>query len=930
LPALRSEREAEIVEELARQLDDAYRDALNAGMTEAEARASAERHIPDWEELGRQLATSPRQRLSAPERWQQRGDDWVVDTHGRFTLVASLRQDLVYACRMMRQNRGFTLVAVLSLALGIGANTAIFSVINALLFRRLPVPHPEQLITVSDPEASGMGTGIENGERSLFSYHEFEGFRDHNDVLSGVLAFSSAMQLARVATSDAEDGRDVGVMMVSGTFFPTLGIEPAAGRLFGLEVDAARMANPVAVVSDAFWRVRLQADPRALGRPIWIGRAAFTVIGVLRPFFTGLVVGNAPDVYVPLTMQPLVVPGRDWLAQPAGTASRTIFLHVVGRLKPGVSLAQASASLEVTFHQGLDAEAALITDAGRRRELTAAHLAVRDARHGLSPLRGEYRRPLVVVMVLVGLLLLLACANVANLLLARAAGRRRELALRVALGAGRARLVRQLLTESLMLAGFGAIIGAWLGALGVSGLLRLVSSDSTPVPLDTHLDGAVLAFTVGVTLVTGLLFGLAPAIRATRLDLNAALRGAAANVAGAGRGAGRWPLGKTLAAAQVALSLLLLVTAGLFVRSLQNLASVRLGYDAEHVLMFEIDPTVSGYTSATVRPLYEDLLAKLATLPGVLSVSLSANGAFYGSDSGDDVSFPDYPIPAGVTTSARFDRVGPGYFSTLGIPVLMGRDVAPQDSTGVRSCWLGQTMTRHFFGKDNPIGQRMVIHYSFGDGGCEIRGVVADARTQSVRSELKPRFYMPFFGDVTKPTSAVFELRVAGAPDAVAADARRILTATNAALPAPRFRTVLEMVDLGLARDRLTAQLSSMFGVLALLLAAIGLYGVLSYSITLRVNEIGVRMALGAGRGNILRLVLADAVLIAGIGATVGIAGAIGATRLIGAMLFGLSARDPLTLLGSLAVLLTVAVLAAAMPAWRASRTDPIQALRSE
>jgi predicted permease len=850
--------------------------------------------------------------------------------HGRFTLAASLRQDLVYACRTMRKNPGFTLVAVLSLALGIGANTAIFSVINALLFRTLPLPHPEQLVTISDPDASGMGTGIENGERSLFSYHEFEGFRDHTDVLSGVLAFNSDALVARVATSDAEEGRDAGVTMVSGTFFPTLGIEPAAGRLFGVEVDAARMANPVAVVSDAFWRIRLHADPRALGRPIRIDRAVFTVIGVLRPAFTGLVVGDAPDVYVPLTMQQVVVPGRDWLTQPAGNASRTIFLHVVGRLKPGVSLAQAGASLEVTFHQGLDAEAALIPDASRRRELTAAHLAVRDARHGLSPLRGEYRRPLLVVMGLVGLLLLLACANVANLLLARATGRQLELALRVALGAGRARLIRQLLTESLVLAAFGAVVGVWLGALGVGGLLRLVSSDSTPVPLDAHLEGAVLAFTAGVTLVTGLLFGLAPAIRATRLDLNAVIRGAAANVAGSGRAAGRWPLGKTLAAAQVALSLPLLVTAALFVRSLQNLASVRLGYDAEHLLMFEIDPIASGYTSATVRPLYEDLLAGLATAPGVRSVSLSANGAFYGSDSGDDVSFPGYPIPDGATTTARFDRVGPGYFSTLGIPVLMGRDVAQQDSTGARSCWLGQTMTRHFFGKDNPIGRRMVIHYSFGDGECEIRGVVADARTNSVRDQLKPRFYMPFFGDVTKPTAAVFELRVAGAPNAVAPDVRRILTATSAAFQAPRFRTVLEMVDLGLARERMTARLSSLFGVLALLLAAIGLYGVLSYSVTLRVNEIGVRMALGAGRGNILGLVLTEAALIAGLGATVGIAGAIGAARLIGAMLFGLSARDPLTLSGSLAVLLVVAALAAAIPAWRASRTDPIQALRSE
>jgi predicted permease len=930
LPTLRREREAEIVEELARQLDDAYRDAVNAGATPAEARTHAERHIADWTQLARQLSASPRERLPASARWQERADDRVLDTRGRFTLAASVRQDLLYAGRVLRQSPAVTLVAVLSLALGIGANTAIFSVINALLFRTLPVTHPQELVALSDPESSGMMVGVENGERSLFSYHEYENFRDHPDVLSAVIAFNSSSLTTPVATDDTDAGPVAAISMVSGTFFPTLGVEPAVGRLFGTEVDAARMGNPVAVVSNAFWRRRLQADPNAVGHTIRLSRTTFTVIGILPPAFTGLVVGEAPDVYVPLTMQQAVMPGRDWLTQPPGTSRRTMFLHVVGRLKPAVSLAQANASLDATFHQGIEAEAALIADADRRRQLADAHVVAKDARHGLSPLRGEFRQPLMVLMALVALLLLLACANVANLLLARATGRRRELALRVALGASRARLLRQLLVESLVLAALGAIAGVWLGTLGVHGLLRLVSEDSTPVPLDAHLDGAVLAFTVGVTLVTGLLFGLAPALRATQLDLNVVLRGAAANLAGAGRGAGRWPLGKTLAAAQVALSLLLLVTAGLFVRSLQNLASVPLGYDAGHILMFSLDPTTRGYSPATIGPFFEQLLAKLTTVRGVRSASLSGNGLFYGGDSGDDVSFPDSQIPAGLDMSARFDLVGPAYFSTIGIPILAGPDVEPRDSTGVRPCWLNQTMARHFFQKDSPIGRRMVIHYSFGDGECEIRGVVADARANSLRAELKPRFYQPFFGDITKPTSAVIELRVAGEPAAVSGDVRRVIHDVNEALPSPRFHTVPELIDLGLVQDRLTARLSSLFGALALLLAAIGLYGVLSYSVTRRVGEIGVRMALGAERVNILTLVLGEALLITGIGAVVGLVGALGATRLVSTMLFGLSARDPLALSGGLALLLVTAVLAATMPAWRASRIDPIQALRSE
>jgi predicted permease len=930
LPDLRREREAEIVEDLARQLDEAYREALSAGASDAEAQTRAEQHVANWDDLSRQIGASAHGRLAAAERWHERADDRVIASDGRRSLIAEVRQDLFYAWRVMRQSPGVTLIAALSLALGIGANTAIFSVMNGLLFRPLPVTHAENLVSISDPEAGGMGVGIENGERSLFSNHEYEGLRDRNDVLASTFAFSSDVVLAPVAVSAADEGEPAAITLASGTFFPTLGVEPAAGRLFGADVDAERMANPVVVLSDAFWRRRLQADPNVLGRTIRIRQTTFTVIGRVPATFTGLVVGDAPDLYVPLTMQQAVVPGSDWLTQPPGVARRTMFLHVVGRLKPGVTLGRADASLNVTFKQNLSEEAAAIADLGRRKTLLDAHVTVRDARYGLSPLRGEYKESLLVLMGLVGLLLLLACANVANLLLARATGRRRELALRVALGAGRARLIRQLLTESLVLAAVGAAVGLWLSRLGVSGLLRLVSADSGPLPLDAHIDAVVLTFTAAITVLTGVLFGLAPALRATRLDLNVVLRGAAANVAGSGRGGGRWPIVKTLAAVQVAVSLLLLVTAGLFVRSLQNLAAVPLGYEADHLLMFRINPVANGYSAGAVASLYDDLLAKFATVPGVRRATLSENGLFYGSDSGDDVSFPDDTLPDGLDMTGRFDNVGPGYFATIGIPIVAGRDVEVQDANGPRSCWLGETMRSRFFQKRDPIGHRMVVHYSFGDGDCVIRGVVGDARTNQLRGKLPARFYQAYFSAFTKPTSAIFELRLAGSPLSVSADVRQIMHRTNALFPAPTFHSVSDLVDLGLVSDRLTARLSTFFGALALVMAAIGLYGVLSYSVTRRVSEIGVRMALGAGRSRILRLIVGEALVIAAAGGAAGLAGSLAATRLLQALLFNLSPRDPLTFASGVSVLLAVAVVSAAAPAWRASRTDPIVALHME
>ena len=779
LAALREARQAEIVEDLARQLDDAYREALGSGATESEARTRAEQHVADWDALGRQLSGSRRERITPADRWTREAADRSLDVHQRLTFGAQLRQDLLYGMRALGHHKGLTAVAVVSLALGIGANTALFSVMHALLFRPLPVRAPEELVGISDPATDGVMTGVENGERSLFSYHEFEGLRDHSRTLTGLFAFSSSPHMVPVATSATAEGRNAAVVMTSGDYFSTLGVDAALGRVFGPDVDRARLAAPDAVVSYAFWRDRLHQDPNAVGRVIHVRRAALTIVGVLPASFTGIVVGVAPDIWVPLTMQEAVVPGQDWLTQPPGTARRVMFLHVAGRLPPGGGFAQANSALDLTFHQNLEEEGAGIADAERRRELLDAKIVLKRIEHGMSPLRSEYSEPLGVLMALVGLLLLLACANVANLLLSRATGRERELAVRVALGAGRTRLIRQLLTESLLLAAIGAAVGLLVAFAGSRLLLQLVSGTSTPVPLDARLDAPVLAFTAGVTLLTGLLFGLAPALRATRPDLNVVLRGTAHNISG-GRRPGRWPLARILVGAQVALSLILLVIAGLFVRSLQNLSAVPLGYEATHFVMFRLSPASNGYKQAAIRPLFEDLLHKMGAIPGVRSVSLSSHGLFYGGDSADEVTFLGYTPAPGLNTSVRLDFVGPRYFETLGVLVRLGRDVDAQD--GPLGAWMNESMSRYFFKDENPVGRKVTVHYSFGDETYEIRGVVADARGNSLRGEIYRRLYVPYFGAITKPTDAIFEVRTAADPAAVVPQVRRLVQATDSSL----------------------------------------------------------------------------------------------------------------------------------------------------
>ncbi|MGB7589825.1 MAG: ABC transporter permease [Terriglobia bacterium] len=813
----------------------------------------------------------------------------------------TLLQDLRYGVRMLAKNPGFTAVAVLTLALGIGANTAIFTVINSVLLSTLPVKDPRQLVVLTDPDSHGMNVGNNSGDRELLTYPEFQELRERNQVFSGILAADSNVPKLMVAVEGSEqssEGAPAYVGMVSGSYFSVLGVNAILGRTFTTEVDKLRDANPVAVISYTFWRSRFGGKPSVLGRRIRIRRASYEIIGVAPPRFFGETVGFAPDIWVPLTMQAEIFPGQDWLSLEKNPIEKTMWLQVMARLKPGVSVAQAKASINVTFQQLLRSQIGSGMSANDRRDFLNQRIALVDGSHGASTLRDEFGKPLLILMGVVGLVLLIACANVANLLLARAASRQKEIAVRVALGAGPARLFRQLLTESVLLAAMGGALGLLLADWADAVLLRLVSRGAAPVPLDIHPDAKILAFTLLLSLLTGILFGLAPAFRVARLDLNSILKGTSRGVVGSVAQGGRVSAGKILVVVQVALSLLLLTVAGLFVHSFRKLAEVKLGYDRDHLLLFRVDPVTAGYKGTAIAQLYRDMLERIRAIQEM---------------------------------NARFDHVGPNYFSTIGIPVLLGRELGPQDEgNGQRVGVINQTMARYYFGDANPIGRRIWDMFPTTHTAFVVVGVVGDAKYNSVRENTPRRFYVPFFNPIGDPASASVEVRAIGNPSAVGSAVREAVKQTAMSLPPIEIHTMTELVGESLTRDRMITALSGFFGALAVLLACVGIYGIMAYAVAGRTNEIGIRMALGAQRGNILWSVLRESLLLVLIGAAIGLPAVIGAAKLITSLLFGLTPADPVALTLAIALMFAVSALASYIPARRAAKVDPMVALRYE
>ncbi len=843
--------------------------------------------------------------------------------------IETVAKDIRYACRQFARNPVFAAVAVLSLALAIGADTAIFHVLDAALLKSLPVPHPENLVMLTDPEHSFVYDGMQTGQRYFLTYPEFVALRDRTRTLTALCASETQLDRwsIRIAGGSREEGRG---RLLSENYFSVMGVEPAAGRVFTQSDASGIGSDPYAVLSYNYWQRRFGGSPAALGTRIQLYGTTVTVIGVAQRGFRGETVGDDPDFWLPTLMQPLVMPGRDWLHEdPRGPAEKVMWLHVFGRLKPGVTVAAAQAELSVLFH-GIIAAAypETMPPASRERALNQTIL-VHHASSGAFESRAELSQRLEILLALSSLVLLIACANIANLLLARATARCREVGIRLSIGAGKARLVRQFLTESLLLSLLGGMAGIVTASAGSRLLTALLSDSADPLQLATGYDPRMLAFAGTITLLTGLLFGLIPALRATRVDINDSLKESRHGVTSSGK---RLTLAKALVVAQVALCLMLVTGAGLFIQTLLNLQKVRLGYPKEKLLEIEVDGLTGGYKGPRLANLYHTIADRIARVPEVRGVTYSHNGLFAGHEQGDLVEVEGYTPQSESDRAARLDVVGPGYFSTIGIPIIAGRDIGPQDKAlSPRVCVINESFAKRYFANRNPLGRHVIDVWDDARVVMEVVGVARDARDHNLRENVRPRFYSPIdqgLGEITPNVN--FEIRTYGEPERLAAAVRKAVLEINPDLPVTTARPLDQMIASFNAQPRLIAQLCAIFGAIALVLAAIGVYGVLSHNVARRTNEIGIRMALGASAGGVVRMILRETGWMIGFGLVAGTMAATGAARLIATQLFGLSPVDPLTIAVAVTTLAFTALLAGAIPAMRAARVNPVSALRHE
>jgi predicted permease len=842
--------------------------------------------------------------------------------------IETLFKDLRYATRQFTRNPVFTLVAVASLAIGIGANTAIFSVMNAAMLKSLPVRDPQTLVMLTDPNQSGVSSGLTTGDRGMLTYPEFAQIRDHSTTLASLCAAQSQLNRLqlRIGGGPVEEARG---KLVSEEYFSVLGIDSAIGRVFTRDDAKGPGQDPYAVISYDYWQKRFGGNVSVLGTPIKMLGASLTVIGVAAPGFTGESVGDHPDFWMPMMMQPVVMPGRDWLHEDLSkNLEKVMWLHVFGRLKPGVAQARAQTEMDVLFRGIIENGYPTTLDAETRKQAFDQHIKLHDARTGTFGGRDDFAQQLLVLLGASAVVLFIACINVANLLLARAAARAKEVGVRLSIGASRIRLVRQFLTESLVLSVLGGIVGVFLAWGASRALVLLLAERREDFALAPGLDWRVMAFTAAVTFLTGIVFGLVPALRSTRVNLNDSLRDSGRVTASGGR----LNLAKGLVIAQVALSLLLVAGAGLFLRTLWNLQSVGLGYAKEHVLMVTADGVSAGYKGPQLSNLWRDVTERLRALPGVQGATYSINGLFSGSESADEIDVEGFTPSKDNEKFSRFDMVGPQYFSTVGIPMLLGRELGQQDTAASPPvCVINEAFAKRFFNGRNPIGRH--ITQKFGDTKkvMEIVGVAKNARDHRLRGEVPPRFYFPGDQGLQGPNEyAIFEIRTAGDPAQMIAAVRKTILSVNEDLPVDGARPLVESVDRSNAQPRMVARLCSIFGVMALLLAATGLYGVLSYGVARRTNEIGIRMALGAGKGRVIQMILRETGVMITIGVVTGVVLTAIGVQLVKSKLYGLGALDPLAVTVAVAILGVVALIAGYIPAARAAKVNPTQALRHE
>jgi len=828
-------------------------------------------------------------------------------------------QDLRYAVRTLRKSPLFSAVAVLSLALGIGANTAIFTLINQLLLEMLPVRNPEELVLFT---ARGQHYGSNTGPNSI-SYPMYTDFRDKNEVFQGMFCrYGSGMSLSYGGRTELVMGE-----LVSGNYFPVLGVGAAVGRVFTAQDDLIQGGHPLAVLGYGYWQSRFGGDPGVIGSKVVVNGYPLTIVGVSRQGFDGVEPGYSVQIRIPMMMKHEIT-GRQFYSL---NNRRGRFAQVFGRLKPGVSLERAKAGLQPLFHQVLEMEvkekAFARAAEDTRRNFLRMSMDLLPASKGRSFLRQQFTNPLLALMAMVGLVLLIACSNVANLMIARASARQKEIAVRLALGAGRARLMSQLLQESLLLSLAGGALGVGLAILIDRALLGFLPQGITPSTLSAIPDWRVLGFTLAISVLTGVLFGLAPALQSTRPQLAGTLKDQAGSVVG-GTAVG---LRKALVVAQVALSLMLLIGAGLFAQSLNNLKGVNPGFQTENLLSFFVNPTINGYPIERSREFYRQLTERLQQIPGVSGVTLAVMALLDGNEWDSSVTVEGYAAKQGEWIDPHMQFVSPGFFPTMGIPVLLGRDFTARDDKGSPPVAIvNQRFADRYFAGRSPIG------YHVGMGGdpgtktdIEIVGVVRDTRYESLRDEVPYEMYRPYRQMDFVQGMTVYA-RAAGDPAAVFAAMREAVRQVDANVPVNRVRTLNQQIDKSLMSERLLASLSGVFGGLATLLAAIGLYGVMAYMVVRRTREIGIRMALGAAGTSVIWLVMREVLLLAAGGVAIGLAAAWGATRWISTQLFGIQPTDVLTMLAAALGIAAVAAAAGYLPARRAVGIDPMRALRWE
>ena len=887
-------------------------------------------HLHLLTEQGIRRGMSPEEARSAARR--QFGNIPLLQQSRRemrsIVSLANLGRDLRFAARQLRRSPSLAITAVVSLALGIGANTAIFTIAKKVLLDSLPVKNPQDLRLLTwvsghqqpvPPVWGDVGTAEGGGWRSTaFSYPVLEELRKKTEVFADLIAFKPIPLTVTVdGIPELIDGE-----MVSGNAFSGLGVEPLLGRPLMAADDAAPGKGPVAVISEGYWTERLGRSSSVLGKTILVNGVPVTVVGVSPAKFTGLQMGQETRIYVPLTMQPLLVP-REQMTESGSTSllnnPQSWWVLILARLRPDVPEARAQAALDLVLRQKA------MADLPRARGMDQFHLRLEPGDRGLDYLQSEFAKSLYVLFALAGLVLLLACVNLANLLLARAATRQREMSTRLALGARRMHILRQVLTESLLLSTMGGVAGLLLGYLGRNVIPRLLASPSQPAVKQVDFDWRVTAFTAGLSLATGLLFGIVPALQATRCDGNTALNGADHATAG---GHGMW-FGKALVIFQIGLSTILLIGAGLFVRTLANLNHTPLGFRADHILLFRLNPPRTRYSDAQMMAFYQQLEEKLAVIPGVRSVSMSNIAIIGDGHSGSTFHVSGRPVetePVRVQTN----HVGANFFQTMGIPILQGRGFDVHDTAASpKVAVVNRALARQLFPNENPIGQTFEADADEGNAPVEIVGIAADTRYADLRSETPPTFYQPYSQALVLGRMVV-EIHTEAEPGSILSQARTVVASLDRDLPLIDVRTMTEQIKATMSSERIFAQLTSSFGILALVLACIGIYGIMAYTVARRSGEIGIRMALGAQAEQVLRMVLREASWMAVAGVTLGLGGSLWLARFLRAMLYGLKPSDPLTLAGAAALLLLIALLAAFGPARRASRVDPVRALRHQ